>query len=100
MSSQIDALPATKNRVRLRTVALPAEHGGWGFIVEPVLLGLLIAPSWSGLALAIASMAVFLMRQPLKVLTLDRRRGRQTARTRAARQFFLLYLVLNTLFLV
>ena len=26
--------------VRLKTVALPTEHGGWGITLEPVLLGL------------------------------------------------------------
>lgn len=31
--------------VKLRTVALPAEHGGWGFLFEPIVLGLLLAPT-------------------------------------------------------
>ena len=35
--------------VRLRTVALPVEHGGWGISLEPVVLGLLVAPSASGI---------------------------------------------------
>ena len=29
------------HRVRVRTVALPVEHGGWGLTLEPVALGLL-----------------------------------------------------------
>ena len=33
-------------RVRVKTVALPNEHGGWGLLLEPVALGLLVVPSW------------------------------------------------------
>jgi hypothetical protein len=32
-------------RSRLRSVALPSEHGGWGLTLEPAVLGLLVAPS-------------------------------------------------------
>jgi hypothetical protein len=34
--------------VRWRSVALPIEHGAWGFLLEPALLGLLVAASWAG----------------------------------------------------
>ena len=42
-------------RVRLRSIALPTEHGGWGFTLEPILLGLLVAPTWAGFGLAVAT---------------------------------------------
>lgn len=71
---------------RLRAVALPTEHGGWGFLLEPILLGLLVAPSWGAVALAVAATATFLARQPLKVVLTDQRRGLETVRTGLARQ--------------
>ncbi len=85
------ATPATSH-VRLKAVAIPAEHGGWGFLLEPILLGLLVAPSWGGVFLAIAVLAAFLVRHPLKLALADRRRGRRYARTVMAERFMLLYL--------
>lgn len=63
---------------------MPAEHGGWGLSAEPGLLGLLVAPSWAGLAVALAAVVAFLVRTPLKLAVVDRRRGRVLARTRLA----------------
>lgn len=67
-----------------RTVALPTEHGGWGLTLEPALLGVLVAPSWAGVAIALAAFLAFLARTPLKVVLVDRHRHRQLERTRAA----------------
>ena len=80
--------------VRWRSVALPTEHGGWSFISEPILLGLLLAPSVEGLALGVGALLAFLLRQPLKIYVKDIRGGRQVARTAAARRFALLYAAL------
>ena len=77
--------------VRLRTVALPTEHGGWGITLEPVLLGLLVAPSWAGAGLALATVCAFLARHPFKIVAGDRRRGRRFARTPYAERFALAY---------
>ena len=74
-----------------RVVALPAEHGGWGFVLEPILLGLLVAPSSAGFFLALIALASFLARTPLKILWKDVRRSRRYARTTAAAQVLLLY---------
>ena len=93
------ATPATSH-VRLKAVAIPAEHGGWGFLLEPILLGLLVAPSWGGVFLAIAVLAAFLVRHPLKLALTDRRRGRRYARTVMAERFMLLYLTTALLALV
>jgi hypothetical protein len=82
---------AARVRVRLRTVALPVEHGGWSLALEPVALGLLVAPSTAGLFLAIATAGAFLARHPLKIVLGDRRRGRRFPRTAAAEAFLLLY---------
>jgi hypothetical protein len=70
----------------LRSVALPAEHGGWGLTLEPGLLGLLVAPSAAGACLAAAAMVAFVARTPLKVALVDRRRGRALPRTALARR--------------
>ena len=59
---------------------IPSEHGGWGLTLEPALLGLLVAPSIAGGALAIAAFLAFLVRTPLKVLLVDRRRHRELDR--------------------
>lgn len=67
-----------------RAVAIPDEHGGWGLTTEPVLLGLLVAPSWAGGALAVGAVAAFVARTPLKLALVDRWRHRQLARSKLA----------------
>lgn len=76
---------------RLRGVAIPAEHGGWGLTLEPVVLGLVVAPSVAGVALGIAALASFLVRTPFKILAGDLRRGRRLARTALALQASAVY---------
>lgn len=78
-------------RVRWSTVALPPEHGAWGFLLEPLVLGLGVALSVGGLLLALGVIGAFLVRQPLKIAWIDHRQGRRYARSRAARQFALFY---------
>jgi len=77
--------------VRIRTIALPVEHGGWGFLAEPVLLGLALAPSWAGLAIGGATVAAFLTRHPAKLYWRNRHRIDVSPRFRLARRFALLY---------
>ncbi len=74
-----------------RTVALPNEHGGWSFVGEPILLGLLLAPTGGGLALATAAVAAFLLRHPLRIVLRAKEIG---PRVRAARRFVVVYGVL------
>ena len=83
-----------------KSVALPASYGSWSLVSEPILLGLLVAPTWAGLLLALVGFFSFLIYQPLKIILADRRRGRTYARTRLAAQFALLYLVLLTVSLL
>lgn len=64
-----------------RSVALPNEHGGWGLTAEPALLGLLLAWSGAGVAIAVAALLAFLVRTPLKLVLVDLRRGRRLPRT-------------------
>ena len=77
--------PAPANgRIRWRSVAVPAEHGGWGMLFSPILLGLLVVPSTAALFLALVNICAFLARTPLKIVWKDRQRGRRYARTAAA----------------
>jgi hypothetical protein len=85
--------------VRWKSVALPAEHGGWGFLAEPVVLGLAMAPSAPGTCLAFAALAGFLARHPLRLLLIDRRKGARYPRTVLAGRFLAGYAVLGLLLL-
>lgn len=80
-----------EQRVNVRSVALPSEHGGWGFLIEPILLGLLVAGSWAGVLLGVAAFGIFLIHQPLKLAVKDRRKGYRSARTALAERFALGY---------
>jgi hypothetical protein len=81
-------------RVRWRSVALPAEHGGWGWLFSPILLGLLVVPSAAGFFLALLDIVVYLARTPLKIVWKDTQRGRRYARTAAALKVLFLYAIL------
>jgi hypothetical protein len=75
----------------IRSVALPSEHGGWGFLIEPIVLGLLVAGSVNGLLLALAALGAFLVHQPVKVAIKDRLKGQRPPRTIWAERFALGY---------
>jgi hypothetical protein len=77
-----------------KTLALPVEHGGWGMLGEPLVLGLALAPSVAGACLALASLAAFLARHPLRIALSDRRRGPRRGRTVAAERIALAYAAL------
>jgi hypothetical protein len=77
--------------VRLRSVALPTEHGSWAFVSEPLILGLLLAPTLAGFSLGIATFSAFLLRQPLKLYLKDVRNQRIVPRTYVAKCFILIY---------
>lgn len=98
LAHRTEAGPQTGERAgarkpALKGVALPAEHGSWSLVLEPILLALLVAPSWSGLAWAAAAFALFLAYQPVSVAWSDWRRGRKFARTETARRFATVYLL-------
>jgi hypothetical protein len=86
-------MAASTSSVRLKSIAIPPEHGAWGFLLEPILLGLLIAPTLSGLLLSVAVAGAFLARHPLKIALVDRQRGKRFARTALAERIALAYLI-------
>ncbi|GBE21531.1 MAG TPA: hypothetical protein ENH00_06265 [Actinobacteria bacterium] len=82
----------TTPSVRLRSVAMPTEHGGWGFTLEPIILGLLVAPSPAGWEIAAAALGVFLARRPVKLFSTDVIRGRWLPRSTTALAVAAVYL--------
>ena len=75
----------------IRNVALPIEHGGWSFLVEPMLLGLLLAPSGAGAFLSVSALGVFLLYRPLQITLKDWLKGKRYPRTLWAERFVVLY---------
>jgi len=87
----------TRSRVLFRSVALPAEHGGWGFTLEPILLGLALTPSVAGLGVGIMGLFAFLAHHPIKLALSDLRRGHRYPRTELALKVGLFYIALAAL---
>jgi hypothetical protein len=71
----------TRPSVSIRPLALPSEHGGWGLLLEPIVLAMLVAPSPAGALIGIGAVAVFLMRHPLKLAVHDRLQRRRYPRS-------------------
>lgn len=92
MSTTASFAPARpSSRPALRPLALPNEHGGWGFLLEPIVLGLAVAPSAGGALIALAFVFGFLTRQPLRLALQDAMRGRSYPRTAWCRGFAAAY---------
>jgi hypothetical protein len=91
MTELITSKKRASANIRLKPIALPTEHGGWSFLLEPILLGLWIAPSWAGLALSISALGVFLLNQPARIALKDWQKGKSYPRTRWAARFCALY---------
>jgi YwiC-like protein len=87
---------ALLTRAILKGVALPAEHGSWSFILEPIVFGLLIAPSWAGALVALAAMCAFMAHRPLRVTFDSWRKGQRGARVLWARRFALGFVLAAT----
>lgn len=81
--------------IRLSSIAMPAEHGAWGFTLEPLLLALLVAFSPSGLYLAVGALTAFLAHQPLRVWL----KNGPGLKQKTAMVFFLIYALPAALFL-
>ena len=82
ITAAADAAPtAAPRRIAIRPLALPSEHGGWGFLLEPIVFALIVAPSWAGGLTAVAAIGAFLARHPLKLAAQDLLRRRTYPRT-------------------
>ncbi len=71
----------------LSKIALPKEHGAWGFVLEPLLLSLIVAYTLDGLLIAVATFFMFLSNQPLKILTTKS----ATKKIKSASKYLLLF---------
>jgi hypothetical protein len=58
-------------------VMRPREHGSWSLALEPVALGLIAAPSIGGAWLALAVVAGFFARRPLRISVTETREERR-----------------------
>lgn len=63
---------SSRNRPPLfkRHIALPQDHGSWVFMFSPLLIGIFVAGSWSidTFIVVAATLAVFLIRQPVTII--------------------------------
>jgi len=82
MTTSVVAGPLACPHTKLRPIALPTEHGGWGFLLEPLVLAMIVAPSWCGALICAAAACGFLTRQPLRLAMQDALRGRIYPRTK------------------
>ncbi len=80
-----------RTSIPLKSIALPAEHGGWGFLFEPLLLGLLLAPSLVGAWVFVGALGIFLARHPVKLILNDLLRRRRSPRLGPALRFAIGY---------
>jgi hypothetical protein len=62
-----------------RDIVLPKEHGSWSLALEPLALGLLVAPSVPGFWISAAALAGFFARRPIKIAWRESRPERQRA---------------------
>lgn len=59
-------------KIKVAQVALPTEHGSWGFLLEPIVAALAIAFSSGGVWISIMVIGAFLARRPLQVFISQR----------------------------
>lgn len=80
--------------IRIRSVALPAEHGGWSLLLEPIVLALVLAPTVPGLFLSLGAVGAFLARHPFKLAVANWRRKQRSARTMMAERFAMFFVLI------
>jgi len=78
-------------RISARSIALPVEHGGWGFTLEPIALGMATSPTLAGVGIAVAALGAFMAHRPVRLVLVDRLRRRWLPRTKIAFRFAVLY---------
>ncbi len=78
MPQPLTIAPEEPRARQIIKLILPKEHGSWSLALEPLALGLLAAPSRPGGALAVAALAGFFLRRPLKLVSGGRPDSRRT----------------------
>lgn len=79
------------SNIPAKSIALPVEHGAWGFLFEPLIAGVIIAPSIAAPFIPLLAIGAFLTRQPLKFFLGDWYQKRTLPRTYVARKFVLTF---------
>jgi hypothetical protein len=76
-----------------RQIALPQDHGSWVFLLSPLIIGLFAGRVFSAasLALVVAALAAFLIRQPLTVAVKAYSGRRPRSDLPAARFWMIIY---------
>lgn len=64
---------ASARKIKLSQIALPTEHGSWGFLLEPLVAALALAFSSGGFWISIMVIGAFLARRPLQVFIAQRK---------------------------
>jgi hypothetical protein len=77
---------------KMKSIALPNEHGSWGILFEPLVLGMAVAPSLASPFVVLLYIGAFLSRQPLKWYFADLQAKRERPQTAAARMFAFTFL--------
>src|SRR5437868_2650234 len=85
------ALQAPKNNALAKSVALPVEHGSWGFLLEPLVAGILLAPSIASPWITMLVVGGFLLRQPLRFLIPDLMAKKNLPRTAYAKKITIIF---------
>lgn len=78
-------------KIPAKSIALPLEHGAWGFLFEPLAAGLILVPTAAAPFISLLVVGAFLTRQPLKFLLGDWRLGRRLPRTDIALRFVMIF---------
>jgi len=82
---------------KMKSIALPNEHGSWGILFEPLVLGIAVAPSLASPFVALLYIGAFLSRQPLKWYFADLKAKRERPQTAAARMFAFAFLAVGAI---
>ena len=91
MQSTASLTAKGKPKLPAKSIALPVEHGAWGFLFEPIAAGLILAPSAAAPFITLLVVGAFLTRQPLKFLLGDWLQRRSLPRTELALRFVLIF---------
>jgi hypothetical protein len=88
-----------KNKIFNRQIALPQDHGSWVFLFSPLLIGLFAGGqfNYASLALVMAALAAFLIRQPTTMMVKAYAGRRPRSDLPVARFWFVVYGVIALL---
>ncbi|MCB1025750.1 MAG: YwiC-like family protein, partial [Acidobacteria bacterium] len=90
MSANVLTIDLPK-KVRLRGIILPNEHGSWGFLFEPLIAAVVVAPTFAAFWISVFVIGAFLARQPLKIFASNWKTGRNPDETAVAFRYTLFY---------